>query len=116
MNDIQLLTEYVKAIVELKKNTKLMSYWKMGTRIDPASKARKFSHTFIEDLQFDLGSKISKGQKRIITKFAMKVYPELLRRARGNEEIALERLNKLLDLKFSVTQLPKFNDDKSKTW
>lgn len=46
----------------------------------------------------------------------MKVYPDLLRRARGNEEIAMERLQKLLDLKFSVTQLPKFNDDKSNTW
>lgn len=116
MNDLQLLQEYVRSLFELKKNTKLMSYWKMGTKIDPSSKARKLAHSFIDDLQFDLGSKISKGQKRIITKFAMKIYPDLLRRARGNEEIAIDRLQNFLDLKFSVTQLPKFNDDKSNTW
>ena len=112
MNE-SLLRAYIRqaVLLELRRDDKFIDSLKASLRGgDPdmhidAPGGRRLANDWLDDLELELGHPIAPGKRGQVHKFVASRWPGVLKRFRGDHQLASKTLYNLLDTKFNQLRM-----------
>jgi hypothetical protein len=107
-----LLREFIKEamLLELRRDDQFIDHLKRQSsfgapRTPSAVAARQVASGWVQDMETELGQRLSPGNVTQVNKFVAKRWPGVLQRYRGDQAAALQTMHNLLDAKYSSLRM-----------